>query len=299
VSDRKPRRTTPQVEVIRRPAAGTPAPAPSTPAASAQPQRRGPPRRSGPPRPPPTAEQVLALARREHVPARIAKGDLEGKMKCRIWRKLHPEEAKRFDQVYELIGKHAELDFEDAFGVLQSGLSPREFLERKAKTQKKTQVRQARSSVPGDAIEAFVHRLIEQQSQLSVVLGERTITDVLRSVEPVAFTFDRSGRIEKLQIVLIGIQQTWEKISPSLDRDPELSQKPMAVVRQPERRPVSDPRPFLPHAGKKLKISLRNGLTLTERVRAAGPFDLLLGEENQELFLPLHAIVKWEAIASA
>lgn len=220
-------------------------------------------------------------------------------MKARVWRKLHPEEAKRFDQVYALMGQHPELEFEDAFGVLQSGLSPQEFLERKTKSQKKTQVRQARSSVPGDAIEAFVRRLIEEEAQLSVVLGERTLTDVLRSVEPVAFNFERNGRIEKLQVILISTQQTWEKLLPAIERDPELSKKPLAVVRQPERRPVSDPRPFLEQAGKKLTIALRNGLKLTERVRAAGPFDLILGEENRELFLPLHSIVKWEPLAGA
>ena len=34
------------------------------------------------------------------MPYRIARGDLEGKMKCRIWKKLHAEEAKRFDQAF-------------------------------------------------------------------------------------------------------------------------------------------------------------------------------------------------------
>jgi len=218
-------------------------------------------------------------------------------VKSRAWRKLHAEEAKRFDQVYELMGKHRELDFDDAFGVLQSGLSPQEFLERKAHTQKKGQVRQARVAVPGEAIDEYVQGLIQQQAELSVVLGERTLTDVLKSVEPVAFTFDRGGRIEKLQVVLISKRQTWEKLSPSFERDPKLSQNPLAVVRQPESRPVSDPRLFLPHAGKMLKLALRNGLALTQRLRAAGPFDLLLGEDNQELFLPLHAIVQWELAA--
>ena len=73
-------------------------------------------------------------------------------MKARIWRKLHAEEAKRFDQVYELMQQNPTLGFEDAFGVLQSGLSPAEFLVRKAKSQKKVAVKQARSAVPGDAV---------------------------------------------------------------------------------------------------------------------------------------------------
>lgn len=237
-----------------------------------------------------------ALARKEHVPARIAKGDLEGKMKCRIWRKLHAQEAKRFDQVYEILGQHPELDFEDAFGVLQSGLSPREFLERKSKTQKKTMVKQARSAVPGDAIDAFVSGLIQRQSELAIVLAERTVIDVLKSVEPVSFTFERSGRLEKLQIVMIVAQTDWEKLSPAVERNPELAQKPVPIVKQPERRPVSDPRPFLLHTGKLLKIALRNGLTLTQRLISAGPFDLLLGEEDGQLFTPLHAILAWEPV---
>src|SRR5215472_11303505 len=133
-----------------------------------------PPRRSGPPRPPPTVEQINALAKREHVPARIARGELEGKMKCRVWRKLHAEEARRFDQVYELMQKNPVLGFEDAFGVLQSGLTPAEFLERKAKVQKKVAVKQARSAIPGGAIDSFLHRWMEQKTELSVVLADRT-----------------------------------------------------------------------------------------------------------------------------
>ncbi len=243
-------------------------------------------------------EQVNALAKRERVPARIAKGDLEGKMKCRIWRKLHPEEARRFDQVYELMEKHPELDLADAFGVLQSGLSPKEFLERKAQAQKKAAVKQARSAVPRDAIDAFVEGLMQDGTELCIVLAERTLLDVLKSVEPTAFTFGQNGRVEKLQVVLMSRRDTWEKISHSVERDAQLAEKPAAVIRQPEKRPVSDPRIFAPRVGEVLTVLLRNGLKLKQPIRATGPFDLLLGEPGRELFLPLHAIVQWQPLGA-
>jgi hypothetical protein len=127
MADRKSRRP-PMVEVVRRPAPATPSPSPTpapTPAATPAPVRptgtgprppRPPPRPGGPPhgRPaprgpgtPPTPEAITALAAKERVPARIAKGELEGKMRARVWRKLHAEEAKRFDQAYALMAQHA------------------------------------------------------------------------------------------------------------------------------------------------------------------------------------------------
>jgi len=296
VNEKKPRRS-PQIEVVRRPAV-SPGPKPpqsAPPAAMGKPPAGRPPRRSGPPRPPPTAEQINALAKREHVPARIARGELEGKMKCRIWRKLHAEEAKRFDQVYDLMQRHPSLGFEDAFGVLQSGLSPDEFLERKAKAQKKVAVKQARSAIPGEAIDALLKSLIEQEAELAVVLAEQTLRDVLQSVERVAFTFKRSGRFEKLQVVLLAQQEVWEKMFPALERDPKLAQDPAPIIRQPERRAVSDPRPFADHLGHPVELVLRNGVKLSQPLRVVGPFDLILGHDNAELLVPLHAIVRWRA----
>src|SRR5215472_13500766 len=141
MADRKGRRP-PMVEVVRRPAPSTSTPTPtSTPGVTPTPVRPtggGPPRPSGrpPPRPggpphgrppsrgpvtPPTPEAITALAARERVPARIAKGELEGKMRARVWRKLHAEEAKRFDEAYRLMGQHAGLDLAEAFGLMQSG----------------------------------------------------------------------------------------------------------------------------------------------------------------------------------
>lgn len=259
----------------------------------------GPPRGPRTPRPPPTPEQVAALARKERVPARIAKGDLEGKMRCHIWRKLHAEEAKRFDQVYALMDKHPKLDFQDAFAVLQAGVTVEEYAERKARTQKKQDVKLARAQVNNEPIAAWLKNMAEQKVELAVVQAERTVLDTLQSDEPVAFNFERTGRIEKLKVVLLARKSHWEKVSPTLERDPKLAQKPASIPRQPEKRPVSDPRPFLEHTGKQLHLTLRNGLQLTRELQQAGPFDLLLGSGEDELLVPLHAIFRWSAEGAA
>lgn len=240
-----------------------------------------------------------ALAVREHVPYRIARGELEGKMKARVWRKLHAEEAKRFDQVYEIMGKNPGVDLADAFGILQSGLTPDEFKARKERTQKKVAVRQARTSVDAAAVEQFIGSLVTDKAELSVVLGERGFLDTIVQVEPIAFRFERSGRLEKLQVVVLARRAVWERLQPNIERDPKLAQKPAPAIRQPERRPVSDPRPFTDHVGQVLDLTLRNGIRLALPLRAVGPFDLLLGENEPELFVPLHAVLSWQAQAPA
>ena len=291
--------------------AGPPASRPAGPPSSARPMgdrpsfdRSGPPRGRGggggfprparPPGPPPTADQINALAKKERVPARIAKGELEGKMKCRIWKKLHAEEAKRFDQAYTLMEKTPGLELAEAFGVNQSGLSVDEFRERRARLKKKEEVKVARTAVAPEAIDKFLGDLVASKTELSLVLGERTVVDVLTAVEPVAFQLEKAGRLEKLQVVALCRRALWDKQGPHFERDVKLSQKPLPVARQPARRPVSDPRPFLEHAGKTLSLLLRNGLRLELPLRAVGPFDVLLGEEGDELFIPLHGVVKWE-----
>ncbi|MFZ5471597.1 MAG: hypothetical protein ACOZIN_19400 [Myxococcota bacterium] len=236
-----------------------------------------------------------ALAQRERVPARIAKGELEGKMKCRVWKKLHPEESKRFDQVYELMSKHPSLPLPEAFGVLQSGLSVEDFLARRARSLKKVEVKEARGAVSAEATDAWIAAHQKEKTELAFVLAERTLVDVLTAIEPVSFTLEKGGRLEKLQVVLIARRAEWEKRASALPRDPKLTQKPSPVSRQPERRPVSDPRPFLELLGKPLQVVLRNGVTLEATLRNVGPFDLLLEAEGEQLFVPLHAIVRWTA----
>ncbi|WP_233261982.1 hypothetical protein [Vitiosangium sp. GDMCC 1.1324] len=247
------------------------------------------------PRPPPTPEQILALATKEHVPARIAKGELEGKMKCRVWRKLHAEEAKRFDQVYELMSQNPGLSLPDGFGVLQSGLTVAEFLARKERTQRKAAVKQARGEVDDSAVATFINGLLESKTELAVVLGERTVLDTLATVEPISFVLGRSGRMEKLQVVMLTRRTDWEQLTPQLERDQKLAQKPANVARQPDKRPFSDPRPFLAHQGESVRLTLRNGIQLTARLRVVGRFDLIVGEDGHEVFIPLHALVRFSA----
>jgi len=46
-------------------------------------------------------------------------------------------------------------------------------------------------------------------------------------------------------------------------------------------------------------LVLRNGLTLRQGLRAVGPYDLLVGDEQSELLVPLHAIVRWSPAGSS
>lgn len=246
------------------------------------------------PRPsrPPTEEEVVALAKKEHVPYRIARGDLEGKMKCRVWRKLHAEEAKRFDQAYLLMEQHPELGLPDAFALVQSGMSMDELQQRRVRTQKKAAVKEARGSVAGDAVDKYLSALIAEKAEVAVVLGDRTLVDVLVQSEPIAFKLERSGRLEKLQVVLMARRALWDPLGPTLERDQKLAQKPLPIVRQPERRPFSDPRAFMPQVGQEVGLTLRNGIRFKQPLVAVGPFDLLVGQPGNEIFIPLHGIAR-------
>lgn len=317
MTERKGRREPPKVEVIRRPGApgeatkqpamaGTVAPRPGpVPSRAVRPSgtrpvpAAAPFRRPAPAGPPPTQEEIHALARKEHVPARIAKGELDGKMKCRVWRKLHPEEARRFDGVYELMEKHPGLSLADAFGVLESGLPVEDFQRRRASVQSKAQVKEARQSVPPEAVNAFVDRLVRERIELAIVLAERTLIDLIRAVEPVAFQLEQAGKLEKLKVVLLGPKPAWEALAQKLERDPLLAQSPAPIAKEPHKRPVLDARPFLDHLGKPIELWLRNGFKLEEALRAVGPFDLLVGQEGAELLVPLHALVRWSALSSS
>ena len=187
----------------------------------------------------------------------------------------------------------------DAFGVLQSGMTVAEFMARKERSQRKAAIKQARGEVDNAAVADFLAVLVAGKTELAVVLGERTVLDVLTAEEPIAFTFERTGRLEKLQAVLVTRRSDWEKLLPGLERDPKLTQKPASVARQPDKRPFSDPRPFLPQVGQTVKLVLRNGVTLKMPLMTAGRFDLLLGEPGSEVFVPLHAILRFEVNSAA
>ncbi|HTS82445.1 MAG TPA: hypothetical protein VMH40_17710 [Myxococcaceae bacterium] len=311
--DRKGRRP-PTVEVVRRPTPATPAPsgpsgtppAPVRPTPGAPRPPRPPLRSGGPPhgRPPargpvipPTPEAIAALAAREHVPARIAKGELEGKMRARVWRKLHAEEAKRFDEAYRLMGQHAGLDLAEAFGLMQSGLTLEQFRARQARTRAKATVKEARSAVSAAEVDGWLATAARDKVPLAIVLADRTLLDVLLNTHPVAFTLERSGRVEKLAVCAVSARTTWDVLLPRLSRDARLAQKPVPVAREPDRRPHSDPRPFLPVLGQRIRLVLRNGFTLEEPLRSVGPYDLVLGGEGTEVLVPLHALLSWETLA--
>jgi len=247
-------------------------------------------------RAPATPASIDALAKKERVPVRIAKGELEGKMKCRIWKRLHPKEAERFEHAYKLLEKHPHLNLNDAFGVLQSNMTPDEFTKRKARVKKKTELIVARASVSSLEIDAWFKTLMENQEELSFALAESTLRDKIRGLAPLELELEKTGLIEKIHIVAIARYKTWEQMTFQLLRDLRLTQKPSPVPRQPTQRPVGDPRPFLNHRGKTLDLFLRNGINLELPLLAAGPFDLLLGSPGNEVLVPLHALLGWNPL---
>ncbi len=266
-------------------------------ASTESPKPRGafPPRRTGRARPPATPEAIAELARRERVPARIAKGDLEGKMPSRIWRKKHPEEAARFDEAYALMKDHPALELAEAFGVAQSGLSVEEFMARRQKSKRRELLQEARKAVSDEAVQAVFAQWKKSQSEFAFVLASSTVLDVLKDVGPLAFFGERTGEIEKLSVVAVMPRTLWEATHAASARDEKLRHKPLGVQREPERRPFADPRPFLPLVGSKLSLKLRNGLLLNETLAGVGAFDLVLGASSAPLLVPLHAIVEGPA----
>ena len=218
-------------------------------------------------------------------------------MRARVWRKLHAEEAKRFDQAYALMGQHAGLDLAEAFGLLQSGLTLEQFRARQARTRAKATVKEARSAVSKDRVDGWLAESAEAKVPLAFVLADRTLLDVLLSTHPVAFVLERSGRVEKLAVCAVARRVTWDVLLPRLARDARLAQKPVPVAREPDRRPHSDPRPFLPAVGQRIRLGLRNGFTLEDTLLSVGPYDLLLGAEGTEVLVPLHALLSWEQIS--
>ena len=243
-----------------------------------------------------TPAAIEALAKKEHVPARIAKGELDGKMKCRIWKRLHPKEAEHFESAYKLLEKHPHLNLNDAFGLLQSNMTLDDFFKRKARIKKKEVLRVARASVSNLEIDAWFKVLMEAQDELSFVLAESTLRDKIRGLSPLELELEKTGLMEKLHIVAIARSKTWEQMIFQLSRDLKLAQKPSPVPRQPTQRPVGDPRPFLSHRGKILSLFLRNGITLELPLMATGPFDLLVGTPGNEILVPLHALLAWNPL---
>jgi hypothetical protein len=214
-------------------------------------------------------------------------------MKARVWRKLHAEEARRFDQAYQLMAQTPGLALDDAFALLQSGLTVDELRARRARTARRDGLRDARRAVSAEAIDGWFARRVEEKAALAVVLADRTVLDTLAAVHPLALALERNGRVEKLQVVLLARAGSWELAQPGLPRDARLAQRPVPVAREPDRRPVSDPRALLAHLGEVVRLQLRNGLMVERPLLAVGPYDVLVGSPDDELLVPLHALMAW------
>jgi hypothetical protein len=210
-------------------------------------------------------------------------------MRCRIWKRLHAEEAKRFDQAYTLMGQYSDLSLEEAFGLLQSERSIESFRERRRMSERREELFQARREVPSEGIDRFIEGLIQEGVEVCLALGDRTLVDILTGVSAGFFQLQRLGRLEKLKLVLLAPRSIWEARRPELQREARLAQRPSPIIREPDRRPVADPRPFLKLRGAELQLTLRNGIQLQHKLTEVGPFDLLL----DGLFVPFHAIVRW------
>jgi len=102
--------------------------------------------------------------------------------------------------------------------------------------------------------------------------------------------------VEKLAVCAVARRATWDVLLPRLARDARLAQKPVPVAREPDRRPHSDPRPFLPAVGQRVRLVLRNGFSVEEPLTSVGPYDLVLGADGSEVLVPLHALLSWETV---
>ena len=195
------------------------------------------------------------------------------------------------------MGQNPGLDLPEAFGLLQSGLTLDQFRARQARTRAKATVKAARSSVSAERVDDWLGSAAAEKVPLAFVLADRTLLDVLLQTHPVAFVLERSGRVEKLAVCAAARRSTWDLLLPRLPRDARLAQKPVPVAREPDRRPHSDPRPFLPAVGQRVRLALRNGFSLEEPLLVVGPYDLLVGSEGAEILVPLHALISWETLA--
>ncbi|MFN0061995.1 MAG: hypothetical protein ACKVPX_05715 [Myxococcaceae bacterium] len=208
-------------------------------------------------------------------------------MKARIWRKLHSTEARRFDQAHALVAKHTTLTLADAFAVISSERPPEALLAKKARLQARSLVDDARAQLDATAVDTLTKRWIEDATLLAVVLQQRTWLDTLVRARPSTLSLRDNGRVEKLRVLAMTPSHNVGDL-PSIPR--ERPTRPVAVPKEPERRPVWDPRPFEPWVGHTVRGTLRNGMRLYENLLAVGPFDIVLGTEGREWWVPLHAL---------
>ncbi|MFB1482972.1 hypothetical protein [Corallococcus sp. RDP092CA] len=162
------------------------------------------------------------------------------------------------------------------------------------KERRRLDIRTAREEVSPAAIDTFVQNLINSQATVVGLMRDRTLVDNLQETRPLAFRFRLNGRIEKLELLLLAKHSAWRTMGMAHVHLPELAKGGQRAKATPARRPVADPRPFLPSIGKPLVLVLRNGMVLHLPLLTVGPFDLLLGWSGNEVLVHLHAITFWE-----
>ena len=183
----------------------------------------------------------------------------------------------------------AGLAIETALSLVASGQDAATFMAKKPRTL----VHEARRAVSTGAVESYLARLIADRAELEVTLGSRTVVDVLTEDGRTEFRFARLGLVKKMDVIAFQPRSATPKVAAART-DPALAASPTPVPELPEARPASDPRPFMPHVGRVIEIELRNGDTFRFPLVAVGSFDLLLGGPGNELFVPLHALVRWQ-----
>ena len=224
---------------------------------------------------------------------RIARGELAGKMKCRIWKKLHPESAKRFSQAYDFLSKHPELSLAEAVSAAESEMPIDQFLARHKTKEDKRRVAAARTEIPQAPIDAFLQEFIDRGEELAFVLGKPVRRGRLSAVKPTLFILEGDERLRKIDVVLLTTAKHWATIASTLPRNSELAARPPPVPLEPSQRQVHDARPMIAAVGQQIQVALRNGLVVADELQAAGPYDVLLGRGETTLLVPLHAMLSW------
>jgi hypothetical protein len=154
-------------------------------------------------------------------------------------------------------------------------------------------IAEARKAVPNTSIEALRNKLIDGKVELGVVLGDRVLTDRLVGVDKTALQFAEAGSIPALDLVMLAPSKTWQTVRSKATSDEKLLRTPAPVATQPSRRAAADPQPFLESVGKQITFTLRNGIILTLKLVAVGPYDLIVGDARNQILVPIHALVSW------
>jgi hypothetical protein len=153
-------------------------------------------------------------------------------------------------------------------------------------------VLEARSTISNAPVEEYLRRVIAGRVELTVTTDKETLNAVLTKDDGTRFVFDPRGEMRKLRVIFLAPHSASGRYVPT-SIDPALAPRPASVADQPQARPVFDPRPFVPHVGKLIEATLRNGMTFRLPLVAVGRFDLLMGTSGEELFVPLHAVLSW------